>query len=436
MVSTPASVLEKRYTELKADALALDLTRGKPSPQQLDLSNALLALPGQGADGEPDYRDESKADLRNYGGSDGLPELREIFAELLAVPATALLAVSNASLELMYNTIVTALLHGVVSVGGHGSASRPRSPELAAATGGPWRDVDGLAFICPVPGYDRHFSICEALGIRMIPVPFIEGRLDLETIRALVATDSSIRGMWAVPMYANPTGTSFTLEEAQQLVSMPTAAPDFRLFWDNAYAVHHLSDDEPTPIDILAEAAAAGHPDRVFIFASTSKITFPGAGVSFFASSPANVSWRQQHTAAQTIGPDKLNQLRHLRLFGNTEGVRALMRAHRAIIEPRFTLVLEILQRRLSSVATWTTPLGGYFISLEVPPGIASRAVALAGEIGVAVTPAGSSFPYRLDPEDTNIRLAPTFPTLDQLKTAIDALCTCILLAIERESRT
>jgi DNA-binding transcriptional MocR family regulator len=248
----------------------------------------------------------------------------------------------------------------------------------------------------------------------------------------LVAEDDRIRGMWAVPMYANPTGTSFSAEEVEALVEMSTAAPDFRLFWDNAYAVHHLTDAEPAVIDVLRAAAEAGNPDRVFVFASTSKITFPGAGISFFGSSPANIAWRRRHSSVQTIGPDKINQLRHVRFLKDAEGVRRLMRAHRAIIEPRFAAALEILERRLSGVATWTTPTGGYFVSLDVPGGTAAAAVALAGEIGVAVTPAGSSFPYGDDPQDTNIRIAPTFPSQADLEAAIDALCTCVLLAVER----
>lgn len=400
--------LERQFADLRTKGLTLDLTRGKPSPQQLDLSNALLSLPGDG-----DYRDAAGTDLRNYGGPDGLPELRAIFGELLAIPAAQLLASGNASLTLMHDTIVRALLHGT------------------SDSSQPWRDVADLAFICPVPGYDRHFSICEALGIRMIPVPFVDDRLDLDTIARLVATDPGIRGMWAVPMYANPTGIVFTEHEVDVLVSMPTAAPDFRLFWDNAYAVHHLTDDEPTVIDVLARAKAAGNPDRPLVFASTSKITFPGAGIAFFGASVDNIAWYRRHTAVQTIGPDKINQLRHVRLLKDADGVRRHMRAHRAIVEPRFAAVLEILERRLSGVASWTVPTGGYFVSLDVPNGAASRAVALAAEIGVALTPAGSSFPYHDDPDDRNIRIAPTYPSVADVEAALEALCTCVLLAVE-----
>ena len=408
-MSTTTIPLEQQYADLKAKGLSLDLTRGKPSPEQLDLSDALLSLPGP-----DDYRDASGTDLRNYGGPDGNLELRAIFGELLGIPVQQLLAYGNASLAIMHDSTVHALLHGVP--GGTG----------------PWRDVEGIAFLCPVPGYDRHFTILEALGIRMIPVPYIGERLDLETIRSLVAADPSIRGMWAVPMYANPTGTTFTLDEVEALVGMETAAPDFRLFWDNAYAVHHLTDDEPVPFDVLGMAARAGNPDRPLVFASTAKITFPGSGVAFFGGSPANIEWMRRHTSAQTIGPDKINQLRHLRYFVNAEGVRSLMRRHREIIAPRFSLALEILERRLSGVATWTVPLGGYFISLDVPAGTATAAIALAAEAGIAVTPAGSAFPYRNDPADSNIRIAPTFPSMADLEAALDALCTCVLLAVER----
>lgn len=399
---------QRQYDELKAKGLSLDLTRGKPSAAQLDLSNALLELPGIG-----DYRDATGTDLRNYGGTDGIPELRAIFGELLEIPSDQLLALGNASLTIMYDITSHALLHGVVG------SERP------------WRD-DDVAFLCLVPGYDRHFAICEALGIRMITVPFREdGRLDLDAIRDLVANDPSIRGMWNVPTYSNPTGLTYTEEEVQALVRMPTAAPDFRLYWDNAYAVHSLGDAAPPVVDVLGLAAAAGNPDRPFVFASTSKITFPGSGVAFFGASKANVEWLRKRSFAQSIGPDKINQLRHLRLLKDPSGVRAHMREHRDIVAPRFAAVQEILERRLGGQASWSTPEGGYFVSLEVHPGTAARAVQLAGAAGVAVTPAGATFPYGKDPADSNIRIAPTFASLADLEAAIEALCTCVLLAKE-----
>jgi len=233
-------------------------------------------------------------------------------------------------------------------------------------------------------------------------------------------------------MYANPTGSTFTIDEVEALTGMATAAPDFRLFWDNAYVVHHLTDAEPAPFDVLGIALRAGNPDRPLVFASTAKITFPGAGVAFFGASPANIEWMRLNSSVQTIGPDKINQLRHLRYFGDAQGVRSLMREHRAIIAPRFSLALAVLDRRLAGTCTWTVPLGGYFISLEVPAGAASGAIALAAEAGVAITPAGSAFPYRDDPQDSNIRIAPTFPSLADLEQGLEALCTCVLLAVAR----
>jgi DNA-binding transcriptional MocR family regulator len=398
--------LKQQHADLRSRGLKLDLTRGKPSPEQLDLSNGLLTLPGVG-----DYRGADGTDLRNYGGPDGLEELRTIFGELLGIPTGQLLALDAVTLPIMHGTVVNALLNG----GPGGDV--------------PWRDVKDVAFLCPVPGYDRHFTICEALGIRMIPVPFARGGLDLDTIKKLVASDSSIRGMWAVPMYANPSGYSFTEAEVRTLVEMPTAAADFTLLWDNAYAVHHLTDDEAPVIDVLGLATAAGHPDRPIVFASTSKITFAGGGVGFVGGSLATVEWIRKYSFARNIGPDKINQLRHVRFLKDAEGVRAHMRENRALLVPKFDAVLEILDARLSGVAEWTQPKGGYFVSLEAGEGCATRAVALAKEAGIAVTAAGAPYPYGNDPHDSTIRIAPSFPSIDDLRTAIDGLCTCILLA-------
>lgn len=396
--------LRSSYDTLTAASLKLDLTRGKPSPAQLDLALPLLTLPG-----ETDYRDSAGTDLRNYGGADGLIELREIFGELLAIPAAQLLALDTTSLPIMHDVIVGALLHGFP--GGSG----------------PWRNGE-ISFLCPVPGYDRHFAICEALGIRMIPVPFVDGRLDLEAIAAHLADDASIRGMWCVPMYSNPTGYSYTEDDVRALVSLP-APPDFRLFWDNAYAVHHLSDDAAPVIDVLTLAADAGNGDRPLVFASTSKITLAGGGVGFVGGSPANVAWLKQRASVRSIGPDKINQWRHVRFLKDAEGVRAHMRGHRALLEPKFTAVLEILDRRLGDSATWTTPAGGYFISLEAGEGCATRAIELAANAGIVVTAAGAPYPYGEDPHDSTIRIAPSFPSLADLTAAIDGLATCVLLA-------
>ncbi|HEX5144211.1 MAG TPA: aminotransferase class I/II-fold pyridoxal phosphate-dependent enzyme [Mycobacterium sp.] len=403
---------QRNYAELQAKKLKLDLTRGKPSPEQLDLSNALLALPGR-----TDYRDSEGTDTRNYGGLHGLPELREIFGELLGIPVQNLIAGNNASLEMMHDVVVFSLLHGTVD------SPRPWINDL--------RDGTGVKFLCPSPGYDRHFAITETMGIEMIPVPLGEEGPDVDLIEELVAADPAIKGMWCVPVYANPTGTTYSWENVRRLVQMKTAATDFRLFWDNAYVVHTLTTDFIRQVDVLGLAAAAGNPNRPYVFASTSKITFAGAGVSFFGGSLGNIAWYLQYAGKKTIGPDKVNQLRHLRFFGDADGVRLQMQRHRELLAPKFGLVAEILDDRLShsKVASWTDPKGGYFVSLDVLPGTAKRTVALAKDAGIAVTEAGASFPYRKDPEDKNIRIAPSFPSLPDLREAIDGLATCTLLA-------
>lgn len=400
--------LREQYAALQARGLSLDLTRGKPSAEQLDLSEELLSLPGEG-----NHASASGTDVRNYGGLAGLPELREIFAELLGVPTDQLLAQDNASLRLMYDCMVQAILFGVP--GGSG----------------PWSAEGPITFICPVPGYDRHFAICEELGIRMVTVPMTPDGPDAEAVAALVADDPSVKGLWAVPTYANPDGSVVSEAIARRLVSMPTAAPDFRIFWDNAYAVHHLTEHETKTANAIELAAEAGHPDRVLMFASTSKVTFAGAGVSFLASSPANIAWFSEHLAFRSIGPDKVNQLRHAQFFGDAAGVRAHMAKHREILAPKFSAVVSILSERLADtgVASWTDPDGGYFVSVDVVPGTASRVVELAGEAGIKLTPAGATFPYGRDPQNRNIRLAPSMPPLDEVRVAMDGVATCILLA-------
>ncbi|TQF74884.1 aminotransferase class I/II-fold pyridoxal phosphate-dependent enzyme [Rhodococcus spelaei] len=402
-----------KYAQLKAEKLVLDLTRGKPAPEQLDLSAALLSLPGDG-----DYRDGNGTDCRNYGGLTGLPELRAIFGELLGIPTSNLLAGNNASLEIMHDLIVFSLLHGGVD-----------SPR-------PWTQEPTVKFLCPSPGYDRHFAITESFGIEMVAIPMRHDGPDVDAIAHLVATDPQIKGMWAVPTYSNPTGAVFSEEVVRALASMPTAAPDFRLFWDNAYAVHPLADEFAPAYDILGIAAEAGNPNRPYVFASTSKITFAGAGVSFFGSSDANLAWYQSYVGKKSIGPDKVNQLRHLRFFGDADGVRAHMAKHREILAPKFALVLRILEDRLgaSKVASWTEPKGGYFISLDVVEGTAKRVIGLAEDAGIALTAAGSAFPYGTDPEDKNIRLAPSFPSIEDLETAMDGVATCVLLAAAEQA--
>ena len=405
--------LQKRnYAELQATDLHLDLTRGKPSPAQLDLSNGLLELPGRDA-----YKDADGTDTRNYGGLHGLPELRAIFGELLGIPVQNLIAGNNASLEFMHDVIVFSLLHGGVD------SPRPWIDEL--------RDGPGVKFLCPSPGYDRHFAITESLGIEMIPVPLREDGPDVDLIEELVAADPAIKGMWCVPMYSNPTGATYSWETARRLVQMETAATDFRIMWDNAYAVHTLTHDFEKQVDILGLAAAANHANRPLVFASTSKITFAGAGVCFFGGSLGNIAWYLQHAGKKSIGPDKLNQLRHARFFGDADGVRLHMQRHQELLAPKFAIVREILEERLgeSKIASWTEPKGGYFVSLDVLPGTAKRTIALAKDAGIALTEAGAAFPYRKDPDDKNIRIAPTFPDTSDLRAAIDGLSTCALLA-------
>jgi len=397
----------RNYAELQAKKLSLDLTRGKPSPEQLDISNGLLTLPGT------EYRDGEGTDTRNYGGLHGLPELRAIFGELLGIPVQNLIAGNNASLEFMHDLVVYSLLHGGVD------STRP------------WSQEPVVKFLCPSPGYDRHFAITEAFGIEMITVPMLEDGPDVDLIEELVAGDPAIKGMWCVPVFSNPTGTTYSWENVRRLVQMRTAASDFRLFWDNAYVVHTLTHDFVRQVDVLGLAAKAGNPNRPYVFASTSKITFAGAGVSFFGGSLGNIAWYLQHAGKKSIGPDKVNQLRHLRYFGDADGVRLQMQKHQQLLAPKFALVGQILEDRLgeSKIASWTDPKGGYFVSLDVWPGTARRTIALAKDAGIAVTEAGAAFPYRKDPEDKNVRIAPSFPSIPDLDAAVDGLSTCALLA-------
>jgi DNA-binding transcriptional MocR family regulator len=397
---------ERAYADLRARGLALDLTRGKPSSAQLDLSNELLSLP-------KGYQDASGTDTRNYGGLQGIAELRQMFAELLWVEPEQVVAGGNSSLVMMREVLVDLWLHGGVD------SERP------------WGQEEKVTFICPVPGYDRHFTLLEWFGIDMVTVPMHDDGPDAEACARIAASDPSVKGMWLVPTYANPTGSVASQEVAARLASMETAAPDFKIFWDNAYALHHLTEDEAKTADVLTLAAAAGHPHRPVMFASTSKITLAGAGVGFLAASTENVRWFLDNLGMGSIGPDKVNQLRHAQFFGSAQGVRDHMARHRGIIAPKFAEVDRVLTSRLGGldVATWTHPAGGYFVSLDVMDGTASRVIELAGEAGVALTPAGSAFPGRDDPHDRNIRIAPTFPPLDQVTEAMEAVATCVLLA-------
>jgi DNA-binding transcriptional MocR family regulator len=398
--------LRAEYAALAARGLSLNLTRGKPSAEQLDLAESLANALAPG-----DYQAADGTDCRNYGGLKGLPELRKIFAGPLGVPADRLLALGNSSLELMHETLIHAVLFGVP-----GSAR-------------PWRDESRIAFLCPVPGYDRHFALCEKFGIEMISVPMTDDGPDMAEVERLAAADPAIKGIWCVPLYSNPTGARYSDETVRRLATMPTAAPDFRLFWDNAYAVHHLTEQRHQVADVLALAEAAGHADRPFVFGSTSKITWAGSGVAFFGGSQANIDWLVRNMEKRTIGPDKINQLRHVRFLQSTHGVLDHMELQRKLLRPKFDLVLHTLAERLTGIATWSDPEGGYFVSLDVPDGCAARVVTLAKEAGIALTPAGATFPHGKDPRDSNIRLAPTFPSLDELAEAVAGLTVCVELA-------
>ena len=394
------------YDALCERGLTLDLTRGKPSSAQLDLSDRLLSLP-------EGVKDADGVDVRNYGGLTGLRELREMFAELLWVDPDQLVAGGSSSLTMMHDVLVQHLLHG--------GLDSPR----------PWKDEEKVTFVCPVPGYDRHFTMLASYGIEMVSVPMLADGPDVAAVEALVRDDPSVKGMWIVPTYANPAGSVVTQEVASRLASMPTAAPDFRIFWDNAYALHHLTADEAKSADILSLSSAAGHPHRPIMFASTSKITYAGAGVAFLAASREDIAAYLGHQQFTSIGPDKVNQLRHIQFFGSAQGVRDHMARHREILAPKFAAVDAALTAELDGlgIAEWTRPAGGYFVSLDVPDGCAARVVALAKAAGIALTPAGASFPHGQDPRDRNIRLAPSFPQLAEVETAMAGVATCVALA-------
>jgi DNA-binding transcriptional MocR family regulator len=402
------------YEAFKAKGLKLNLTRGKPSSAQLDLSAELLSLPGSS-----DYLAKDATDCRNYGGLQGLLEVRELFSGIMGAPAGNVLAANNSSLALMHDTVVYALLQGTCD-----SAL-------------PWSRQGEIAFLCPVPGYDRHFRICEDYGIRMIPVVLREDGPDMDQVEALVAHNSSIKAMWCIPKYSNPTGAVYSDAVIERLAAMPTAAPDFRLYWDNAYAVHHLTDEPVEIANVMERCAFHGHPNRPLVFASTSKITLAGAGLSLFAASKDNLNWLLARLTPRTIGPDKINQLRHVRFLKNATGIMQLMDRHRSLIAPKFQKVLSIFDARLAHIpdVTWTRPRGGYFISLQVPKGRARRVVALAKEAGVELTPAGATHPYGKDPDDRLIRIAPTFPELPEIELAAEGVVLCVLRAGAEDSQ-
>ena len=406
--------LARQYAELQRRGLNLDLTRGKPSPQSLDLADGLDGALGGG------YRSPDGIDVRNYGGLDGLPAARRLGAAILGVPEADVIAGGNSSLTFMYQYVLNAWLNG------------PLGPETA------WRREAGpTRFLCVVPGYDRHFTITESLGFEMINVRMLADGPDMDEVERLVSSDPSIKGIWCVPKYQNPTGRTFSDATVRRLARLGSiAGPNFRIMWDNAYAVHDLYDDPPALLDIMACCRAAGTADSVVMLASTSKITRAGAGVAFLAASPGNLAQFRKHLGVQTIGPDKVNQLRHVNFLRDRNGIDAHMRRHAAILRPRFERVLRFLDAELAGSAEWTRPRGGYFISVDVAPGTAREVVRLAAAAGVKLTPAGATFPYGRDPDDTNIRLAPTFPTLDEIDQAMPVFVTAVRLAAVRQQLT
>ncbi|OHX68274.1 aminotransferase class I/II-fold pyridoxal phosphate-dependent enzyme [Flammeovirga pacifica] len=412
MASLTKKELQKKYQEYKEQGLALDMTRGKPGVEQLDLSLPMLDLVTS-----KDYKTVAGADTRNYGGLDGIPEMKEIFKDFLEVSSTDEVIVGgNSSLTLMHDTISHAVTHGF-----------PESKK-------PWGEQK-VKFLCPSPGYDRHYSICEHFGIEMITVPMTSKGPDMDVVEKLVAEDKAIKGIWVVPKYSNPTGITCSKKTVKRLATMKTAAKDFRIMYDNAYTVHHLSKEQDELENILDLAKEAGTENRVLIFGSFSKISFAGAGVAAMGAAKVNIDWMKGHLSMSTIGPDKLNQIRHTRFFKDMKGVEKHMKKHAKIIAPKFEAVDEILEKELGGkgIASWTKPNGGYFISLDVPKGCAKEVVKLAAEAGVKLTAAGATFPYKNDPKDENIRIAPTLPSMGEIKLATRVLAVCVQLAAAKK---
>lgn len=402
--------LEKQFNEFKSRGLQLNMSRGNPSKQQLDLSNDIFTRYTLAKDL---ICTEEGFDSRNYGCLDGLIEAKRMMAQVLEVPAQNIIIGGNSSLNLMYDTIARAMLFGV-----YGSEK-------------PWCKYDSIKFLCPVPGYDRHFGICEDMGIEMINVPMNSEGPDMDLVERLVEEDDTIKGIWCVPMYSNPEGITYSDETVKRFAALKPAAKDFRIFWDNAYCIHHLQDDHDTLLNIFDECRKAGNEDIVYIFASFSKVTYPGAAISAVASSENNLKEIRRHLAKQTIGSDKINQLRHVKYFKDIDGLKAHMLKQREIIKPKFDLVISALEKEISplGIASWSHPKGGYFVSVNTLNGCAKRVVDLCRDGGVILTAAGATYPYGKDPDDKNIRIAPTFPPEEELQTAMKLFCIALKLA-------
>lgn len=407
------SELEAAYEDVKGKGLKLDMSRGKPAVNQLDMGMGIMDTLNSGSD----MKTEAGLDVRNYGVLDGIPEAKQLMADIMGVKASNVIVCGNASLTIMYDTISRSMTHGVM-----GST--------------PWCKLDKVKFLCPAPGYDRHFAITEHFGIEMIVVPMSAQGPDMDMVEKLVAEDDSIKGIWCVPKYSNPQGYSYSDETVKRFAALKPAAKDFRIFWDNAYAIHHLYEDKQDEIlEILSECEKAGNPDMVYEFCSTSKVSFAGAGIAAVASSQANLDFMRKSMTIQTIGYDKINQLRHVRYYKNIDGIKEHMKKHAQLMRPKFEAVLKVLDEELSGagIGEWTKPNGGYFISFEAMEGCAKAIVAKCKDAGVVLTGAGATYPYGKDPKDTNIRIAPSFPTPEEMAMATDLFVLCVkLVSVEK----
>lgn len=405
--------LELQYKEAKEKDLKLDMSRGKPSPAQLDMGMGLM----DALNSKTVLDASDGTDCRNYGILDGLPESKQLMAQIMEVEPKQVMVLGNASLPIMYDTVSRSMTHGVC-----GST--------------PWYKLDKIKFLCPVPGYDRHFAITEYFGIEMMNIPMTLEGPDMDMVEELVSKDPAIKGIWCVPKYSNPQGISYSDETVRRFASLKPAADDFRIYWDNAYAVHHLYDDVQDHIlNLIAECEKAGNPDMVFMFASTSKISFSGSGIAAVAASQKNLDWMRESITLQTIGYDKINQLRHVKYFKDIEGIKAHMKKHADIMRPKFEAVLSILEKNLGGlgIGSWISPRGGYFISFEAMEGCAKAIVAKCREAGITLTGAGATYPYKKDPKDSNIRIAPSFPSPEEMAEAAEIFSLCVkLVSVEK----
>lgn len=401
--------LTKQYEDVKGKGLKLNMARGLPSAEQLDMEADFFDT----LHPESDFYSEAGIDCRNYGELTGITEARKLMADMMEVSPDEVIVFGNSSLNIMYDTVCRSFALGVC-----GST--------------PWCKLDKVKFLCPVPGYDRHFAITEQFGIEMVNIPLHDDGPDMDMVEEYVNNDPAVKGIWCIPKYSNPSGITYSDEVVRRFANLKPAAEDFRIYWDNAYTIHHLyNGKEAELLEILEECKKAGNPDMVFKFCSTSKVTFPGSGIAALAASENNLAFVKKIITIQTIGHDKLNQLRHVRYFKNIDGMKAHMKKHAAIVRPKFELVVDVLKKELEAleIGTWTNPNGGYFISFNSLPGCAKRIVAMCKDAGVTLTGAGAAYPYKKDPEDSNIRIAPTYPSMEELAKALEVFVICVKLA-------